>query len=662
MDPITQQTVTAAAGAGGADPLYVDDVFSTYLYDGNGTTLSINNGIDLSGEGGLVWMKKRATGLDHALYDTERGVNRRLVTNSTAVQTPASSNQGVNSFDSNGFTLGGASSAENAALDGYASWTFRKAPGFFDVVTWTGTDGSAQRVLNHSLNSVPGMVICKSTSTSGTQWYIYHKALGLDKFMTFTNGAESSSTGAWNSVTSTTFGLGTSANLNAAGREHVAYLFADDDASFGTDGDESIIKCGTYTGTGGANNATTEQAGPDVNLGFEPQFVMVRSVDSADNWYMFDTMRGFPSNLYGPFNYLQANSAAAEGTFTTYPRLKLTSTGFKITAGNGAYFNYPGQQYIYMAIRRPHKPPEAATEVFAMDYGSTASTIPTFDSGFPIDFGLVKQPAQTDNWWTIARLTGDKLLQPNLTNAEVSGGTNWVSDSMTGWGKTYGPNSLSWMFKRAPGFMDVVAYTGTGSVRTVSHNLNAVPELMIFKSRNTASTNWAVRSNMTSTSVHESTLQNDSGGSTRGYGVGGSPNFESLSAQPTSTVINIASSHELNSSGRTFISYLFATLPGISKVGSYTGTGNAINVDCGFTNGARFVLIKRTDGTGDWYVWDTVRGIVSGNDPYLLLNSTAAEVTTTDYIDPLNAGFTVTSTAPDALNVSGGTYIFLAIA
>ncbi len=107
---------------------------------------------------------------------------------------------------------------------------------------------------------------------------------------------------------------------------------------------------------------------------------------------------------------------------------------------------------------------------------------------------------------------------------------------------------------------------------------------------------------------------------------------------------------------------MFASLDGISKVGTYSGTGNNVDVDCGFTAGARFVLIKRTDSSGDWYVWDTVRGIVAGDDPYLLLNSTAAEVTSTDYIDPLNSGFTVTSSAPAALNASGNTYLFLAIA
>ena len=79
-------------------------------------------------------------------------------------------------------------------------------------------------------------------------------------------------------------------------------------------------------------------------------------------------------------------------------------------------------------------------------------------------------------------------------------------------------------------------------------------------------------------------------------------------------------------------------------------------MDCGFTSGARFVLLKRTDASGDWYVWDSERGIVSGNDPYLLLNSTAAEVTNTDYIDPLASGFTITS------NFTAGDYIFYAIA
>ena len=110
-----------------------------------------------------------------------------------------------------------------------------------------------------------------------------------------------------------------------------------------------------------------------------------------------------------------------------------------------------------------------------------------------------------------------------------------------------------------------------------------------------------------------------------------------------------------------YIAYLFASLAGISKVGSYTGTGSNINVDCGFSAGARFVVIKRADG-GRWYLFDSERGIISGNDPHIFYDFADEEVTNTDSIDPLNSGFTVTSSAPSGMNQSGDTYLFFAIA
>jgi hypothetical protein len=141
--------------------------------------------------------------------------------------------------------------------------------------------------------------------------------------------------------------------------------------------------------------------------------------------------------------------------------------------------------------------------------------------------------------------------------------------------------------------------------------------------------------------------------------------FSSAATPFTSTNFRVsfgASTDGKNASSTTYVAYLFATCAGVSKVGSYTGTATTKQIDCGFTGGARFVLIKRTDSTGAWYVWDSARGIVAGNDPYLLLNSTAAEVTNTDYIDTYSAGFEISSTAPAAINASGGTFIFLAIA
>ena len=96
-------------------------------------------------------------------------------------------------------------------------------------------------------------------------------------------------------------------------------------------------------------------------------------------------------------------------------------------------------------------------------------------------------------------------------------------------------------------------------------------------------------------------------------------------------------------------------------MGSYTGDGTSGKViNAGFTSSARFVMIKRTDSTGDWFVWDSTRGIVAGNDGHLSLNTTAAEVTTDDSIDTDSSGFVVNQVAATNINVTDATYIYLA--
>jgi hypothetical protein len=177
---------------------------------------------------------------------------------------------------------------------------------------------------------------------------------------------------------------------------------------------------------------------------------------------------------------------------------------------------------------------------------------------------------------------------------------------------------------------------------------------MIFKVRDTTD-GWQVYCSALDVSGGDYLLLSD----TAAKQTNGSTRF---TAAPTSTLINLATNGSVNGSGSTYVAYLFATCAGVSKVGSFTGSATTKQINCGFTSGARFVLIKRTDSTGAWYVWDSARGIIAGNDPYLLLNSTDAEVTNTDYIDSYSPGFELSSTAPAAINASGGTYIFLAIA
>ena len=633
MDPITQQTVIAAAGAGGGDPLYVDDVFSTYLYDGNGGTQTINNGIDLSGEGGLVLLKKRSSSSGTVWTDTARGANKHL--RSDLYSAEYTETNILTAFNSNGFSIGNEGDV-NSSGQTFASWSFRKAPGFFDVVTYSGND-VAGRGIAHNLGSVPGCIIVKAYSADA-DWHVYHRSVGTGKFLTLnSSGPTTTNAGSFSTTpTSTVFYPGTSEN--GSGYNYVAYIFAHDDASFGTDSDESIIKCGSYTGTG-----STDQT---INLGFEPQWIMIKNTTTSGGWQIFDVMRGMGARYSGNSSELLANTTVVENAGT---RIHPEANGFSFQGESSVRVNSSGDTFAYMAIRRPHKPPTAATEVFAVDYGNSSSTIPCWDSGFPVDLAFWTYWNSTYAKQALSRLTGTKYLYTNATDAEAND-PDLTWDSNLGWGKTWNTNTISWMFKRAPGFMDVVAYSGTGSTTTFNHNLTVEPELIMVKCRS-HSENWAVYSSALGATKYLRINTNDAANTS---------NIFWNDTAPTSSVFTVYPYDGVNGSGKTYIAYLFATLPGISKVGSYTGTGSAQNIDCGFTSGARFVLIKRTNSNGNWVLFDSTRGIVSGNDPYLRLNSTQVQITDEDHVDPLNAGFTVTTHGD--VNTSGGNYIFLAIA
>ena len=657
MSKLTK-ALTAAAGNAG-ESLYVEDVFSTNLYVGNGSALVVNTGLDQQTEGGMLWVKSRSDTANNGIWDTERTNGYYLPTNSSDNGGNISAASGSVPFLRDGsFRWNSGHNWFNKASSKYASWAFRKAEKFFDVVTWTG-DGVAGREIAHNLGSVPAVIITKRYDASGAWWTVYHKNSpnsvgwlnetnafdGNDMQYYYGNGSSAIT------PTSSVFTVSDSANVNGSSATYVAYLFASDAGGFGDDGSESIIKCGSYTGNGSSD-------GPDIDLGFEPQWVLVkRATGGISFWGIYDSMRGVTtlSSGGGEAEVLYAN--LGDVADTNLSRLIFTPTGFSIVNSDSAV-NGSGSDYIYIAIRRPMKTPESGTEVFAMDTaGATAPSPPLFTSGFPVDFYWWRKTDEVYNNIFEARLTGQGELHANTTNAQ---GTDYQLywDTMTG-ARTesyVASNRQAWMFKRATGFFDVVAYTGNATVRTVPHNLGVVPELMIVKKRNTAK-NWYVYSAADSTKYLYLNGTNAfvSGSAEQIFG------NDSTTVAPTSSVFSLGSQAAINGSGDTFINYLFASVAGVSKVGSYTGTGSNVDVDCGFSAGARFILIKRTDSTGDWYVWDSVRGIVAGNDPYLLLNSTAAEVTNTDYIDPLSSGFTVTSSAPAALNASGGTYIFMAI-
>ena len=247
MSNAANKLIQAAAGNAG-EAVYVEDVFSTFLYEGTGSNQTITNNIDLNGEGGLVWLKDRNNAYDHALYDTERGVYKYLESNQTGAE--VSNTTHLRAFNSNGFDIGVNLQINTSGSD-YVSWTFRKQEGFFDVVTYTG-DGVAGRTVNHNLGSVPGfMVVKKLNSTS--DWTTYHRSMGATKYAPL-NDTDVYSTGSaiWNNTepTATQFTVGDNSRMNGNGDTFVAYLFAHDAQDFGTDSDEAIIKCGVIREVG----------------------------------------------------------------------------------------------------------------------------------------------------------------------------------------------------------------------------------------------------------------------------------------------------------------------------------------------------------------------------------------------------------------------------
>ena len=648
---LEQQMQLQAAGLWPSQPppLFIEDVFSTYLYTGNSSTQTITNGINITGKGGLVWIKNRTNGTTyHILTDTVRGAGLNLSSNVAIPQY----NDGQPTFNSTGFNLINSNIDYNTSANNYVSWTFREQPKFFDIVTYTGNQ-AVGRAISHSLGSIPGCVIVKCT-TEERSWFVYHRSIGATKHLILNDaGAEITQTDIWNNTTptSTTFTVGDSSNVNGNGRTYVAYLFAHNAGGFGVTESDNVISCGSFTTDGSAQFS--------VNLGYEPQWVFMKPTGISFPWQIVDTMRGFVvTSNDAP---LSPNNTSAEASSNNL--IQPTATGFQSTATADSV--NPSATYIYIAIRRgPMKVPTSATTVFEpVIYTGNGATTRVVNTTITPDAAWFFHRSTTAGQYWFDRLRGNgSWIRPSTTNAEGAWNNAWLLDVQNAvqlkaadadYINSSGSLNGLWAIKRAPSFFDEVCYTGTGANRTVAHNLGVAPELLIVKKRS-ATSNWSVYAS-SSGATNAGFLDSDGG-----FGAYGSTLWNNTT--PTSSVFTVGTSDQVNGSGGTYVAYLFATCAGVSKVGSYTGTGAAQTINCGFTAGSRFVMIKRTDSTGDWYVWDSARGIIPSNDPYLLLNSGAAEVTGTDYVDTTAVGFDITSTAPAAINANGGTFIFLAIA
>ena len=427
--------VDGLAVVGAATKTYIDDVFSTYVYEGDSAgNRDITNNIDVSGKGGIVWIKSRSSGLDYHIFNTDSGLNKYMVTNSAAAESTigggdSNYNNTLKSFNADGFSLGSSNIVNGS--DDFVSWTFRKQEKFFDMVTYTGN--GSNRTISHSLGSVPGVMIIKRTDDSDN-WFVYHANAPspTTSYLKLNNSSASQSDGSgviWNSTapTSTVFSVGTDGGVNGSGGTYVAYLFAhnNSDGPFGEGSDKDAINCGTYSGNGSIN-------GPTINIGWEPQWVLIKRTNTSEHWALFDAMRGITTDNDAR---LEASDSGTENT--GFDWIELTSKGFQLKKDD-AGVNASGSTYVYMAIRMADgvvgKPAEAGTDAFAMDYGNSSGTIPNYDSTFPVDFAWSKKYNGSGGWYTGARKTNYQYLQTDLSSQQASAGaSNWTWDSNLGW-------------------------------------------------------------------------------------------------------------------------------------------------------------------------------------------------------------------------------------
>jgi len=362
---------------------------------------------------------------------------------------------------------------------------------------------------------------------------------------------------------------------------------------FGANGKEQIIKCGGYTGNGDTTNGTR------IHLGFEPQLILIKSESFQEEWHIFDEMTGMKTNEDIRLELSQDGQGLTGSNF-----LHTDPLGF--TALHNPNINKDGEYYIYMAIRREdgyvQKPADAGTDVFTMDTGNSSGDIPSMDTTFTVDMTIYRKPGSVAHNWLTARMLGTrdngKELKINAAESEGSvGDSQW--DTHVGWGQNHNGDYQAWMWKRCKGF-DIVHYKADEvNGRFISHSLGIPPEMIWIKSRDNTY-NWTVG--------HKALTGGDWGYYMKLHDTDAEANYPLFNDfTPTSTCFSTHNNSAVNWSGN-YIAMLFASTD-VSSVGSYVGASGSVTLNLGFE--PRFFLCKRINDTGDWCMFDSLRGMSS---------------------------------------------------
>ena len=295
-----------------------------------------------------VWTKCFSNSGDHFIHDSNRGVQKNLNANDDGEE--ATTSQGLQSFDSDGFTMG-ILGGMNFNTQSYVHWLWKCNGGTtasnsngtitstvqvntdagFSIVTYTGV--GATRTVGHGLGAAPKWIVYKNRNKgAGEGWVVYH-ASNTDA--PATDGLHLNLTNATNDDTdyysdqapnSTTFGV-SGDDRTGGSNNYVAYCFLEK---------PGYSKFGRYLGNG--NND-----GPFIYTGFKPAWFLLKNTSATQNWYLFDTSRS-PLNPSDSAQQVSGTSAEETG----YP-MDFLSNGFKIRHNDNAW-NADGNNFVYMAF------------------------------------------------------------------------------------------------------------------------------------------------------------------------------------------------------------------------------------------------------------------------------------------------------------------------
>ena len=332
-----------------------DDHFIAYSYTADNTDNKARTGLGFQPD--WLWFKNRDTAFSHLIYDSSRGANKYIQSNTANAENTSSDL--MSSFDSDGFTTQNDSSSGNLlnySSDKYIVWSWKANGGTtssnsdgsitstvqanttagFSIVTYTGNEVQGATV-GHGLNTTPQWIIVKNRTDGGYDWAVWHQELSSASYIIRLNltSAETNSYPAFNNTlpTSTVFSLagGSQANrfyTNKSGSNYVAYVFAEI---------EGYSKFGSYTGNGSTD-------GTFVFTGFRPAWVLIKQTNSTGSWLIHDNKRS-PFNVIDEDLFANLSSAESDNGVDK----DFLSNGFKHRASHSAV-NGSSSTYIYMAF------------------------------------------------------------------------------------------------------------------------------------------------------------------------------------------------------------------------------------------------------------------------------------------------------------------------